>query len=306
VSNYRKLRMSQNPKKKSLGRGLSALLDSSEEAVETATHSAMHSAQHGGTSQIFIEHIEVNPFQPRTRFDEQALKELTDSITQHGLIQPITVRRVSKDKYQLISGERRLKASQLAGLTEIPAYVRLADDKGMLEMALIENTHREDLDAIEISMGYQRLIEECGLTQEELSDKVSKDRTTVTNYLRLLKLPPVIQLAIREKKISMGHARALINIDNPINQLSVFDKILDESLSVRDTEEKAKIAKGKATAKHPVNGNSAEDKNIEKNLEGILASKVKLSRSGGKGKLVIAFSSEEQFRKILELLHAGQ
>src|SRR5271170_6550839 len=198
--------MNQNPKKKSLGRGLSALLDS-DEAIETVTHSAMHTAQHGGTSLILAEHIEVNPFQPRTRFDEQALKELTDSITQHGLIQPITVRRVSKDKYQLISGERRLKASQLAGLTEIPAYVRLADDKGMLEMALIENTHREDLDAIEISMGYQRLIEEVGLTQEELSEKIGKDRTTVSNYLRLLKLPPVIQLAIREKKITMGHAR---------------------------------------------------------------------------------------------------
>ena len=229
---------------------MSALLDSEDEAVETATHSAVHSStQHGGISQISIEYIEVNPFQPRTRFDEKALQELTDSITHYGLIQPITVRRVSKDKYQLISGERRFKASQLAGLTEIPAYVRLADDKAMLEMALIENTHREDLDAIEIAMGYERLIEECGLTQEELSGKIGKDRTTVTNYLRLLKLPPVIQLAIRRKKITMGHARALINIDNPINQLSVFDKILDESLSVRDTEEKARIIKNKLPAK---------------------------------------------------------
>jgi len=300
--------MSQNPKKKSLGRGLSALLDSEEEAVETATHSAMHATQHGGISQIFIEHIEVNPFQPRTRFDEKALQELKDSITHYGLIQPITVRRVSKDKYQLISGERRFKASQLAGLTDIPAYVRLADDKAMLEMALVENTHREDLDAIEIAIGYERLIEECGLTQEELSGKIGKDRTTVTNYLRLLKLPPVIQLAIREKKITMGHARALINIDNPINQLSVFDKILDESLSVRDTEEKARVIKGKLPAKHLKNGNgsSAEDSTIEKNLSGALSSKVKVSRSGGKGKIVIAFSSDEQFRKIIELLHAGQ
>jgi len=297
--------MSQNIKKKSLGRGLSALLDS-EEAVATATHSAMHTAQHGGTSQILIEYIEVNPFQPRTRFDAQALKELTDSIIHHGLIQPITVRRVSKDKYQLISGERRLKASQIAGLKEIPAYVRLADDKAMLEMALIENTHREDLDAIEISIGYQRLIEECGLTQEELSEKIGKDRTTVTNYLRLLKLPPVIQLAIREKRITMGHARALINIDNPINQLSVFDKILDESLSVRDTEERAKSAKGKTSSKQATNGSTVEDKSIENNLSGLLSSKVKVSRTGGKGKIVIAFSSDEQFRKILELLHAGK
>lgn len=297
--------MSQNIKKKSLGRGLSALLDS-DEAVETATHSGIHtSTQHGGISQISIEHIEVNPFQPRTRFDEQALKELSDSIIHYGLIQPITVRRVAKDKYQLISGERRFKASQVAGLTEIPAYVRLADDKGMLEMALIENTHREDLDAIEVAMGYQRLIDECGLTQEELSTKIGKDRTTVTNYLRLLKLPPVIQLAIREKKITMGHARALINIDNPINQLSVFDKILDESLSVRDTEEKARSIKSKLP-KHAQNGNGAEDKSIEESLSGVLSSKVKVSRSGGKGKIVIAFSSDEQFRKILELLHAGK
>ncbi len=299
--------MSQNTKKKSLGRGLSALLDSEEEAVETATHTAKHATQHGGISQIYLEHIEVNPFQPRTRFNEKALQELTDSITHYGLIQPITVRRVSKDKYQLISGERRFKASQLAGLTEIPAYVRLADDKAMLEMALVENTHREDLDAIEIAIGYERLIEECGLTQEDLSGKIGKDRTTVTNYLRLLKLPPVIQLAIREKKITMGHARALINIDNPINQLSVFDKILDEALSVRDTEEKARAIKAKPS-KHSQNGkaSSAEDSTIEKNLSGVLASKVKVSRSGGKGKIVIAFSSDEQFRRILELLHAGQ
>ena len=283
------------------------MLDTGE-AIGTVTHSTMHSASHGGTSQILIEHVEVNPFQPRTRFDEQALKELSDSIIQHGLIQPITVRRVSKDKYQLISGERRLKASQVAGLIEIPAYVRLADDKAMLEMALIENTHREDLDAIEIAMGYQRLIEECGLTQEELSGKIGKDRSTVTNYLRLLRLPPVIQLAIREKKITMGHARALINIDNPINQLSVFDKILDESLSVRDTEEKAKSVKGKLAAKQLQNGggNGAQDKTIEKQLSGLLSSSVKVSRSGEKGKIVITFSSDEQLNKILEILHAGQ
>jgi ParB family chromosome partitioning protein len=298
--------MNQNPKKKSLGRGLSALLDAGE-AVDTV-HSAMHSAQHGGTSQILIEQIEVNPFQPRTRFEELAMKELSDSIIRYGLIQPITIRRASKDKYQLISGERRLKASQIAGLKEIPAYVRLADDKAMLEMALIENTHREDLDAIEISMGYRRLIDEVGLTQEELSEKIGKDRTTVSNYLRLLKLPPVIQLAIREKKITMGHARALINIDNPINQLSVFDKILDESLSVRDTEGKARNAKSKSPAAQSSDdkGNNPEDKDIEKNLSGILSSKVKVSRTGEKGKIVIAFSSGEQYRKIVELLHAGQ
>ncbi len=186
-------------------------------------------------------------------------------------------------------------------------YIRLADDKAMLEMALIENTHREDLDAIEIALGYRRLIDELGLTQEDLSEKIGKDRSTVTNYLRLLKLPPVIQLAIREKKISMGHARALINIDNPINQLSVFDKILDESLSVRGTEEKARSVKSKLPTTNQNNNNEGdtEIKDIEKNLSGVLSSKVRVSRSGDKGKIVIPFSSAEQFRQIVELLNAG-
>jgi ParB family transcriptional regulator, chromosome partitioning protein len=292
-----------NQKKRSLGRGLSALLESEEST--TATAHAMPVS--GGTSQIPIEFIEANPFQPRTHFDQQQLEDLAASIRQHGVIQPITIRRVSKDKYQLISGERRWKASQLAGLTEIPAYVRVANDQAMLEMALIENTHREDLDAIEIAIGYQRLIEECGLTQEDLSEKVGRDRTTVTNYLRLLKLPPVIQLAIRERKITMGHARALINIENPVSQLSVFDKILDESLSVRDTENKAKEAKNSLVKprRSSSNGASFEDSRMEKELGQRLNSKVKLSRSlKGKGKLVIAFSSDEQLNRIIGLLNA--
>jgi ParB family chromosome partitioning protein len=290
-----------NPKKRSLGRGLSALLESEESTVSTHSVSAS-----GGTAHIPLEFIESNPFQPRSHFDQQQLDDLAASIRQHGVIQPITIRRVSKDKYQLISGERRWKASQMAGLTEIPAYVRVANDQAMLEMALIENTHREDLDAIEIAIGYQRLIEECSLTQEDLSEKVGRDRTTVTNYLRLLKLPPVIQLAIRERKISMGHARALINIDNPVSQLSVFDKILDESLSVRDTENKAKEAKSSLVKpRRSANGVSADDTRLEKELSNRLASKVKLSRSGkGKGKLVIAFKSDEELTKIVGLLHA--
>lgn len=291
-----------NQKKRSLGRGLSALLES-EGAVSVAspqTHAAT-----GGTSLIPIEFIEANPFQPRTQFDKQELDDLAASIKQHGIIQPITVRRVSKDKYQLISGERRWRASQMAEMVEIPAYVRVANDQSMLELALIENTHRQDLDPIEVAIGYQRLIEECGLTQEDLSDKVSRDRSTVSNFLRLLKLPPVIQLAIRERKISMGHAKALINIDNPASQLSVFDKILDESLSVRATEEKARDAKGSLVKKRPVNGLvSPDDNRLEKELSERLSSKVKLSRAGaGKGKLVISFSSDEGLRKIVELLH---
>lgn len=279
------------------------MLESEESTVITATPHTVPAT--GGTSLIPVDAVEANPFQPRTHFDRQQLDDLAASIKQHGVIQPITVRRISKDKYQLISGERRWKATQQAGLTEIPAYVRVANDQAMLEMALIENTHREDLDAIEIAIGYQRLIEECSLTQENLSEKVGRDRSTVTNYLRLLKLPPVIQLAIREKKISMGHARALINIDNPVSQLSVFDKILDESLSVRDTETKAKEAKSSFVKPRRSNGANEEDNRLEKELAERLSSKVKLSRNGkGKGKLVIAFSSNEELNRIVELLHA--
>lgn len=293
--------MSDN-KKRALGRGLSALLESenSDSSVATASHSSIHTT--GGTSLIPISQIEANPFQPRSRFEDVPLKELTDSIKQHGVIQPITIRRMSKDKYQLISGERRLKASTLAGLQEIPAYIRVANDQSMLEMALIENTHREDLDAIEIAIGYQRLIEECSLTQEALSEKVGKDRTSVTNYLRLLKLPPVIQLAIRERKITMGHARALINIDNPAGQLSVFDKILDESLSVRDAEGIAKEVKSsfpKSKGKR-----TQQDGQLERELSVALDTKVKLSRTGpGKGKLIISFKSEEALKDIIKSFH---
>jgi ParB family chromosome partitioning protein len=293
--------MSDN-KKRVLGRGLSALLESESDSVPISTGNNTPTA--GGIFHVPISQIEANPFQPRTRFEDAPLKELTDSIRQHGIIQPITVRKMSKDKYQLISGERRLKATQLAGLTEIPAYIRIANDQAMLEMALIENTHREDLDAIEIAIGYQRLIEECNFTQEDLSEKVGKDRSTVTNYLRLLKLPPVIQLAIREKKITMGHARALINIDNPASQLSVFDKILDDSLSVRETEQRAKGAKATSKAKkYPVE-KKQEDRKIENELSDKFSAQVKLARNkAGKGKIVIQFKSDEELRNIIELLH---
>jgi len=298
--------MSDNNKKRVLGRGLSALLDSdSDSVIAQRPNSSIPSA--GGISQILLTQIEANPFQPRSRFEEIPLRELTDSIRQHGVIQPITVRRVTKDKYQLISGERRLKATEMAGLQEIPAYVRIANDQAMLELALIENTHREDLDAIEIAIGYQRLIEECSMTQESLSEKVGKDRTSVTNYLRLLKLPPVIQLAIRERKITMGHAKALININNPASQLSVFDKILDESLSVRETEEKAKGVKA-STVKIKGSSNSSnkvEDNRLENELSSLLSAKVKLARaSSGKGKIVISFKSDEELSKIIQSFHA--
>src|SRR6187551_1286235 len=227
-------------KKKALGRGLSALLSDNEEDeklnVEISTD-VIPSTPANGMSEIQVSEIEVNPFQPRTHFDQEALKELAESIKVHGIIQPITVRRLSRNQYQLISGERRFQASQLAGLKSVPAYIRLADDQQMLEMALIENIQRENLNAMEIALSYQRLLTECHLKQEELGERVGKNRTTVTNYLRLLKLPPDIQIAVRDNKLSMGQARAIISIENPEEQLYIFKKTLDEDLSVRKVEE---------------------------------------------------------------------
>lgn len=200
-------------------------------------------------SVIQISQIETNPFQPRTHFEEVALQELANSIKQHGIIQPLTVRKLGYDKYQLISGERRYRASQIAGLKEVPVYIRVANDQSVLEMALVENIQREDLDAIEISLSYKRLIEECNLTQEQLADKVAKQRSTVTNYLRLLKLPAQIQLGIRDGLISMGHARALINIEQASTQLDIYQQIIDNELSVRVTEELARGEKAYGSCK---------------------------------------------------------
>src|SRR6187431_2384709 len=228
-------------KKKALGRGLNALLSDSnlEERLEVdiPISSSTTSSPSGGTLEISLTHIEVNPFQPRTHFDQESLQELAESIKVHGIIQPITVRRLARDQYQLISGERRFQASKLAGLKSIPAYVRSADDQQMLEMALIENIQRENLNAIEIALSYQRLISECNLKQDELGERVGKNRTTVTNYLRLLKLPPDIQIAVRDNLLSMGHARAIINVENHEQQLYIFKKIVEEDLSVRKVEE---------------------------------------------------------------------
>src|SRR6188474_798365 len=221
-------------KKLALGRGLKSLLSDTpdtEQLDETAAPAA------SGMSEILVSEIEANPWQPRTDFNAEALKELSESIKVHGIIQPITVRRLNRNQYQLISGERRFQASKLAGLKTIPAYIRSADDQQMLEMALIENIQRENLNPIEISLSYQRLISECNLKQEELGERVGKNRSTVTNYLRLLKLPPDIQIALRDNKLSMGHARAIINVENPEEQLYIFKKALGEELSVRKVEE---------------------------------------------------------------------
>src|SRR5689334_24037222 len=257
-----------NNKKKGLGRGLSALLadNDTETRLETDVAVAVStpppavtvptpppvntvvvevpvpaaSPAAGSITEIPIEEIEVNPFQPRSHFDQEALLELAESITVHGIIQPITVRRLAQNQYQLISGERRYQASKLADLKMIPAYIRSADDQQMLEMALIENIQRENLNAIEIALSYQRLITEIGLKQEELGERVGKNRTTVTNYLRLLKLPPDIQAALRDNRISMGHARAIVSVENPDSQLYIFKKIITEDLSVRKVEELAR------------------------------------------------------------------
>ncbi|MFM8832718.1 MAG: ParB/RepB/Spo0J family partition protein, partial [Cytophagales bacterium] len=221
-------------KKIALGRGLSALLSdtTSDERleVEIAAPNALNDVN-SGINEISMAEIETNPFQPRQYFDEEALNELAESIKVHGIIQPITVRRLARHQYQLISGERRFQASKRAGLQMIPAYVRTADDQQMLEMALIENIQRENLNPVEIALSYQRLISECNLKQEELGGRVGKNRSTVTNYLRLLKLPPDIQIALRDNKLSMGHARAIINIENPDSQLYIFKKTLQEDLS---------------------------------------------------------------------------
>ncbi len=232
-------------KRNALGRGLSALLKDSESVNQnqnnnTDKNKATSSPEVnnlGSINEIKLSEIEVNPFQPRTDFDQDALQELADSIKLQGLIQPITVRRLNAHSYQLISGERRFRASKIAGLTQIPAYVRAANDQQMLEMALIENIQRENLNAIEVAISLQRMIEECNLKQDELGERVSKNRSTVSNYLRLLKLPPVVQASIREGEISMGHAKALITIDDPTKQIFIHQHIIKEGLSVRKTEE---------------------------------------------------------------------
>ena len=230
-----------NPKS-ALGRGIGAILPDAKEIL------AQPAASTSGMSTIPIQQVETNPFQPRATFEKSALTELSESIKIHGVIQPITVRRLNAHSYQLISGERRWRASQLAGLTEIPAYVLETDDQGMMEMALIENIQREDLNAIEIAISYKRLIEECNLLMDDLAARVGKERSTVNNYVRLLKLPPEIQLSIRDKKISMGHARAIINVEHVDEQLFIFNQIIEKGLSVRQVEEWVRQA-GKSSPK---------------------------------------------------------
>ncbi len=287
------------PKKQALGRGLSALLQNSETDITT---SAVDGPSAGSISQLRIDQIEANPFNPRNRFEQEALEELALSIKELGIIQPITVRKLGYDKYQLISGERRFRASQLAGLHEIPAYIRIADDKTVLEMALVENIQREDLNPIEVALSFQRLIEECNLTQEQLGERVSKNRTTVTNFLRLLKLPAEIQSALVNKRITMGHARPLIALDDTAAQLNLYKQIITDELSVRSVEELAKKGGSKATKEAAV-AKTEDVKETQKALADYFSAKVDLKKaSNGKGSIVIKFNDDKELQRILELI----
>ncbi len=294
-------------KRPALGRGLGALLQNADTDITLSSRGNDSENIVGAVSSILIENIEANPFQPRTQFEKEALVELSNSIKELGIIQPVTVRKLGYGKYQLISGERRFRASQIAGLTEIPAFIRIANDQEMLEMALVENIQRQDLDAIEVAFSYQKLIEECELTQEKLSERVGKKRSTVANYLRLLKLPAEIQLAIRTKDISMGHARALINIDDEKKQVTLARRIINEGLSVRQIEEVVKGKKEKEQELKLKKGGkpdlSFSQQRIQEELTEFLGAEVQLqSNTKGKGKISIPFKSEKELERIVELL----
>jgi ParB family chromosome partitioning protein len=297
--------MAKAIKKQALGRGLSALLSDPKKDITTANDKDADKVI-GNIAELEISSIEVNPFQPRTYFDEESLKELSTSIKELGIIQPITVRKVGFNKYQLVSGERRFRASKLAGLTQIPAFIRIANDQEMLEMALVENIQRQDLDAIEVALSYQRLIEECKLTQDQMSDRVGKKRSTVTNYLRLLKLDPIVQTGIRDGMLSMGHGRALINIDDSEIQLEFYELILKDGLSVRQVEELVKNYKDGILPKKEKKEKIVKPEFIidtQKSLSEHFGNKVDIKvAKNGKGKLVINFHSEADLERIKNLI----
>jgi ParB family chromosome partitioning protein len=285
-------------KKNALGRGLGALIDGVEkEVLEKKVEANLD---------IPVDSIEANPFQPRTTFDEQSLEELAGSIRKLGIVQPLTVRDAGGGRYQLIAGERRLRAARLAGLTHVPAYIRTADDQAMLELALVENIQRENLDAVEVAISFQRLIEECSLTQEQLSERVGKQRSTVANYLRLLKLPAEIQLGIRNKNLMMGHARTLVNIEDPKKQITVYYRIIDGELSVRQAEELVRQLQSekvkdpsKTERKKKLNNDFTQ---LSEHLHKIFSTEVNFRiNEKGKGKIVIPFENTEEMERILGL-----
>jgi len=290
-------------RKNALGKGLEALL--SDTSVVPGTGLIREREEKLGIAEVLISDIEVNPFQPRTDFDATALQELAASISTQGIIQPVTVRKIGNKKYQLITGERRLQAAKIAKLKALPAYVRTANDGQMLEMAIIENIQREDLNAMELALSYKRLMAECDLKQEEMADRVGKNRSTVTNYLRLLKLPPDIQAAVRDKKISMGHARAIINIEQVEIQLEIFKRIIKDELSVRKVEELAKLLiRGKD--KKPEKSKPSNDPalyTLQTKLSSHFGTKVALTAdSKNKGTIKIPFASAQDLNRLLEIL----
>ena len=296
-----------NKKKEALGKGIRALLSDMDEETEVLKISAKDEDSIINTvPRIPLDQIEVNPFQPRTDFNEEALLELSNSIKVHGVIQPITVRKISDKKYQLIAGERRLRASKLAGKQDIPAYVRTTNDQELVEIALIENIQREDLNAIEVALTYQRLIDEINLTHENLAERLGKERSTVTNYLRLLKLPPEVQTSLRDKSISMGHARSIISIPEVDKQLFVLKEVLNNELSVRKTEELVRsLNQKKSDKKEPTKDTQlpVAYKNVEQRLMDRLETKVKIKKSKeDKGEIVIPFYSANDLSRLLELI----
>lgn len=301
--------MAKFNQKKELGKGIRALLgDINSDIHEEETQIATTQSQKINANKIPISNLEVNPFQPRVNFDEDALNELAESIKIHGIIQPLTVREIAgTNKFQIISGERRWRASQIAGLTEVPVYIRSANDQESLEMALIENIQREELNAIEIGVNYQRLIDECQLSHEALADRIGKKRTTITNYIRLLKLPPDIQVAVREDKISMGHARALAGIEEIDIQLSIFKDVLNKNLSVRQTE--ALVSQKSNTIRKPKEAGKSENANpyIKKWQDALTSrysSKVGVDlKSNGSGSFILNFGSKEEMERIYDLLN---
>jgi ParB family chromosome partitioning protein len=293
--------MAKATKKQALGRGLSALLQDTPNMNSASDKNAEKVV--GSIIEIELDLIDVNPFQPRTYFDEEALLELANSIKELGVIQPITVRKLAGNKFQLVSGERRYRASKLIGSKTIPAYIRLANDQEMLEMALVENIQRKNLDPIEVALSYQRLIDEIQLTQEELSTRVGKKRSTVANYLRLLKLDPILQTGMRDGFISMGHGRAMINVENTEDQLAIYEKILREKLSVRQTEDLVKSLKSVKTKKPKTKPTPNYIKNSVKDISAYFGHKIDIIVSNnGKGKISIPFHSEEDFNRIKNLL----
>ena len=298
--------MAKAVRKQALGRGLSALLKDSVEDINSIQDKNADKVV-GSIVELDVDLIAVNPYQPRTHFNEEALRELASSIKELGVIQPITVRKLGGNKFQLVSGERRFRASKLIGLSNIPAYIRLANDQEMLEMALVENIQRQDLDPIEVALSYQRLIEEIKLTQEQLSTRVGKNRSTVTNYLRLLKLDPIVQTGMRDGFLSMGHGRALISIESQDEQLDIYEKIIRNKLSVRQTEELVKSLREDATAKTVLTEENDDRPlyitNGLKDFSEFFGHKVSVKLAGkNKGKISIPFHSEEDFNRIKKLL----